>query len=123
MMSSNDNHPRRHLVLFRNKNRPRSCLDLRVGGKSSSHILEVVLHLRRADFDWYDSHQFDITSEFLELLEGSVVPRMFGKEIEAYHRKNNPNFVTPEDYDGSIARVGSKNKNSTTKGKKTRWEK
>ena len=102
------------MVLFQNKNRPRRCLDLRVG---KSHWLQVVVHLRRIDFQWYKENEDDITAEFLELLETSIVPRMFGKEIETYHKKKNPGVI-PED---ETSKVGSKNKNNSNnnnRGKK-----
>ena len=54
--------------LFRNRNRPRILLDLKVG---SSHVVEVLLHLRRADWDWYRSNEESIEKDLLELLEGS----------------------------------------------------
>jgi hypothetical protein len=109
------------MVLFPNKNRPRRCLDLRVGGgegnssASSSHWLEVVVHLRRIDYRWYKDNEEDITNEFLELLESSIVPRIFGKEIENYH-KTHSKGVIPIHEDEIAGKVGSKNKNS--RGKK-----
>jgi hypothetical protein len=90
------------MSLFHNKHRPRACLEFRVG---KSHLVEVLLHLRRADWDWYQSNEQDISEELLELMEQSVIPRMFGEEIERYHAKRNPNLFPPEK-----STVGSKNK-------------
>jgi hypothetical protein len=90
------------MSLFRNKHRPRTCLEFRVG---KSHLVEVLLHLRRADWDWYQSNEQDISEELLELMEQSVLPRMFGEEIERYHAQRNPNMFPPEK-----STVGSKNK-------------
>jgi hypothetical protein len=87
--------------LFRNRNRPRVTLDLKVG---SSHVVEVLLHLRRADWEWYQSNEEAIEEEVLDLLEESVLSRMFGEEIEEYHRKNNPQIFPPD------KTVGAKNK-------------
>mmetsp|Transcript_14334 Transcript_14334/g.39980 ORF Transcript_14334/g.39980 Transcript_14334/m.39980 type:complete len:287 (-) Transcript_14334:112-972(-) len=110
---------------FRNKNRPRSSFELQVG---SSHLLEVTVHLvtRRRDiavrrrrnaekdeWDWYDDNRKEIHQEFLELLEGSVLSRMFGDEIEDYHRKKNPSILPGKDEE-LIGKVGSKNRTSRT---------
>ena len=102
---------------FRNKNRPRSSFEIQVG---NFHLLEVTVHLvthrRNSDsrrrnnnsnsnsnsnkydqqqqaytlWDWYDTNREDINEEFLELLEASILSRMFGTEIEEYHRRKNP---------------------------------
>jgi hypothetical protein len=92
------------MPLFRNKNRPIAYHELRVG---KSHLLEVMLHLRRADWDWFQSHEQDVEEELLELLEESVVPRMFGDLIENYHARRNPKFLPPDKLT-----VGSKNNKS-----------
>ena len=94
------------MVLFRNKHRPRVSFELRVG---KSHLVEVLLHLRRADWDWYQTNEQDIQEEFLELMEQSVIPRMFGDLVEKYHIERNPNLVPPEK-----SAVGSKNKKKTS---------
>jgi hypothetical protein len=104
------------MVLFHNKNRPRRCLDLRVG---ESHWLQAVLHLRRIDFQWYKENEDEITAELLELLETSIVPRVFGKEIENYHKRNNPGVI-PED---ETSTVGSKNKNNNNNNNNSRGKK
>jgi hypothetical protein len=91
--------------LFRNRHRPRVCLDLKVG---RSHVVEVLLHLRRSDWEWYRSSHQVIEEELLSLLYESVLPRMFGAEIESYHRKHNPRIFPPEE-------VGTKNKHKTSK--------
>jgi len=96
--------------LFRNRNRPRVCLDLKVG---NSHLVEVILHLRRTDWEWYQSNHDEIEKELLNLVEESVLPRMFGDEIEAHHRKYNPQIFPPQE-------VGAKNKNSKSNSKRSR---
>lgn len=99
--------------LFRNRNRPRVCLDLKVG---NSHIVEVLLHLRRVDWEWYQSNHLAIEEELLRLVEESILSRIFAEEIEAYHRKINPGIFPKET-------VGSKNKtnkNNTRNRKKSR---
>lgn len=88
--------------LFRNPHRPRVCLDLKAG---NSHVVEVLLHLRRTDWEWYQSNHQTIEEELLSLLEESVLPRMFGEELEAYHRKHTPHIFPPQE-------VGAKNKTS-----------
>ena len=91
--------------IFRNRCRPRVCLDLKVG---RFHVVEVLLHLRRSDWEWYQSSHQVIEEELLSLLDQSVLPRMFGEEIESYHRKHNPRIFPPEE-------VGAKNKDKTAK--------
>jgi hypothetical protein len=93
--------------LFRNGNRPRSKIDVRVG---SSHLVETLLQMRRADYDWYLENEAEIEHELLELLEESIIPRMFEKEIELYHRKRNPELFPDEKNE-----VGGRNKNSLNK--------
>ena len=90
--------------LFRNKHRPRVSLDLTVG---QSHSVEALLQLRRSDWDWYRSNESAIEEELLELLEEYVLPRMFEKEVEDYHRKHNPQILPPDD--SVVANVGVKN--------------
>lgn len=87
--------------LFRHRNRPRICLDLEVG---SSHVVEVLLQLRRSDWDWYKANEEAVEEELLQLLEESVLSRMFTSEIEDFHRKHNPQLFPTE------SNVGSKNK-------------
>ncbi|CAJ1891387.1 unnamed protein product [Cylindrotheca closterium] len=90
--------------LFRNRNRPRSQIDIRVG---SSHIVETLLHLRREDYPWYLANEEEINEEFLELLQESIIPRMFDVELEEYHNQLSPELMPlPED------QVGSKNTKS-----------
>eukprot|EP00534_Pseudo-nitzschia_fraudulenta_P001979 CAMPEP_0201118562 /NCGR_PEP_ID=MMETSP0850-20130426/2770_1 /ASSEMBLY_ACC=CAM_ASM_000622 /TAXON_ID=183588 /ORGANISM="Pseudo-nitzschia fraudulenta, Strain WWA7" /LENGTH=336 /DNA_ID=CAMNT_0047383873 /DNA_START=96 /DNA_END=1106 /DNA_ORIENTATION=+ len=121
---------------FRNRNRPRSTFDIKVG---RFHLLEVTVHLvthrrdasRRKtlerlkrqkrkngngsangsannsnetnasvfldEWDWYNANREDIHGEFLELLEASVLSRVFGKELEAFHKKTNPSVLPPDD--------------------------
>lgn len=93
--------------LFRNRNRPRSQIDVRVG---SSHIVETLLHLRRDDYPWYLENEEEINQEFLELLQVSVIPRMFDVELEEYH-----NQVSPELMPLPAEQVGSKNTKSLNK--------
>ena len=86
--------------LFRNRNRPRTALDIRVG---SSHVVEVLLHLRRADWTWYRANEKEIEDELMILLESCILSRMFGDEVEAYHRRMNPHLFADE------SQIGSKN--------------
>lgn len=103
--------------LFRNRNRPRTALDIRVG---NSHVVEVLLHLRRADWTWYRANDKEIEEELFILLESSILSRMFGDEVEAYHKRKNPHLFADE------SRIGSKNAkhrskksdNSKKKGRK-----
>jgi hypothetical protein len=121
---------------FRNRNRPRSSFDIQVG---RFHLLEVTVHLvthrrdashRRSlrknkfreacedgdEWDWYDTNREEINGEFLELLEASVLSRMFGKELEDFHWKKNPSIL-PQEHD-EIDGVASKNKTGGSKRKR-----
>ena len=129
--------------LFPNRNRPRSSFDIKVG---RLHLLEVTVHLVthrrnaahrkklhknkheanqnggnnkfRDEWDWYDTNREEINGEFLELLEASVLSRMFGKEMEEYYRREQPGVVPPENEE--IGGVAAKNKTGRKrKGKAT----
>ena len=95
--------------LFRNRNRPRSSIDIRVG---SNHLVETLLQLRRADWDWYIENESEIEHELLELLEESIIPRMFGKEMETIYNKDRP--VEKK------LQIGSKNAKGGRKTKSTK---
>ncbi|VEU39670.1 unnamed protein product [Pseudo-nitzschia multistriata] len=112
---------------FQNRNRPRSSFELKVG---KSHLLEVTVHLvtrrrdvavrrkvnRNPEWDWYNTNKDDIHREFLELLEASVLSRMFGDEIEGYHRKKNPSVMEGNNGEMGFGKVGSKNRVIRSKG-------
>jgi hypothetical protein len=101
--------------LFRNRNRPRSHIDIRVG----SHLLETLMQLRREDYDWYIDNEAVIEHELLELLEDSIVPRIFGNEIELYYKELHPHLFPPDQLGATTkGDIGSKN-NMNTKGKKS----
>lgn len=97
------------MSIFRNRHRPRCRLDLRVG--KSSHLVEVLFHLRRSDFDWYKENEDDIVDEILALMSRSVIPRMFGTIIESYHREHHPEIFPPD----KVGKIGSKNKGKRSK--------
>ena len=103
-------------VLFRNPQRLRTCVDVRVG---KTHLVEVIFQLRRQDYDWYIGHNEEIHGEILELLESTILSRMFSKDIEDYHRRTNPLLLPPDDDDDNL--IGSKTKkknNSSSKKQK-----
>lgn len=102
--------------LFRNRNRPRLCMDLKVG---SSHLVEVLLHLRRADWDWYQSNHQVIEEELLTLVEETVLPRIFGEEIEAHHRKHNPQIFPPQEVGGATKATKNHHRQNPKKSKKS----
>ncbi|OEU21507.1 hypothetical protein FRACYDRAFT_235134 [Fragilariopsis cylindrus CCMP1102] len=122
--------------LFRNRNRPRTSFELKVG---NCHLLEVTVHLRRRnrnrnrsvgttekteietnetivdndDWDWYNTNKEEVNDELLELLERSIISRMYGIEIEEYYQKFHPTVLPPKNND--INQIGSKNKNKKRK--------
>lgn len=60
--------------------RSRTYLEIRV---SRAYCVEVVLHLRRKDLDWFNNDsETDHWKEFMFLLETSVIPRIFSDELE-----------------------------------------
>ena len=90
----------------------RTFMELRVG---KSHLVEVLLQVRRADLGWYRSNYDTIQKELLELLQENVLPRMCGEEIENYHRMKHPHLFPP-DIAGS--KNTSKAKSSKSAGRK-----
>jgi hypothetical protein len=95
--------------LFRNPQRLRRCIDVRVG---RTHTVEVLFHLRRQDYDndWYNTHADEIHAEILEMFESTILSRMFGREIESYHRLKHPHLFPPGDDGDDDDIIGSKNK-------------
>jgi hypothetical protein len=88
-------------------NSTRTFMELRVG---KSHLVEVLLQVRRADLEWYRSNYDSIQEELLELMQENVLPRMCGEEIENYHRMKHSHLFPPD-----IA--GSKNASKAKSGK------
>jgi hypothetical protein len=67
--------------------------------------VEVILHVRRADLEWFNSNGEEHLQEILHLLSDSMVPRMCYDEVEHYHHKKDP-LRFPKDEDDKI---GEKN--------------
>jgi hypothetical protein len=88
--------------------RPRTSIDVQVG---KFHVLQVLIHIRKRDWKWYQDHAQDITEEFQELLQERVLPRMVGNEIEDFLRSKYPNVLPPPEED----KVASKNKKGGNK--------
>ena len=93
-------------------NSTRTFMELRVG---KSHLVEVLLQVRRADLGWYRSNYNTIQEELFELMQENVLPRMCGEEIENFHRMKHPNLFPP-DIAGS--KNASKAKHSKPAGRK-----
>ena len=68
------------------------------------------------EWDWYDTNKEEINAEFLELLEATVLSRMFGKELEDFHRAINPSIMEREN--GDTGDIASKNKSGTKRKQK-----
>jgi len=90
-------------LLFRNRNWPQSLVDLQVG---ETHLVEVMFHLRRKDWNWYHENEQDLEDELMDVLSTSVIPRMFGDILDDYHDALDP------DMNGE---AGSKNKKAAAK--------
>ena len=85
----------------------RTFLELRVG---SNHSVEVILYLRQADIDWYNSNSEEHTEELYGLMTDSVIPRMCGDEIEHYYSRHYPRDFPAE--------IGEKNITAKRNNKK-----
>jgi hypothetical protein len=88
-------------------NSTRTFMELRVG---KSHLVEVLLQVRRADLGWYRSNYDTIHDELLELMQENVLPRMCVEEIENYQRAKHRHLFPPD-----IA--GSKNASKAKRSK------
>mmetsp|Transcript_16324 Transcript_16324/g.24704 ORF Transcript_16324/g.24704 Transcript_16324/m.24704 type:complete len:131 (+) Transcript_16324:153-545(+) len=63
------------------KKSTRTFLEVTVG---TTHNLEVILHVRQSDSEWYFSRH----DEIIGLLSSRVIPREFETEITDYHKKS-----------------------------------
>lgn len=102
----------------------RTFLEIRVGASQS---VEVVLHVRRADIPWFNTHRASgdrttantsgggIFADLLDLLQSSVLPRMFDDEIAKNDAAHRGTKLPPELGPGGIpVTVGEKNRTTTT---------
>lgn len=69
--------------------RTRTNLELRVGKNA---VVDIVLHVRKADLQWFNNNDnessdsdLDHTADLFQVLQQSVLPRMFQNEIEDSH--------------------------------------
>jgi hypothetical protein len=67
-------------------------MDVRVG---KFHVLQLLIHLRKRDWKWYQTNAQGISEEFQELLQERVLPRMVGKELEEFVRAKHPGVFAP----------------------------
>lgn len=74
--------------------------------------------MRRADWTWYRANAQAIEDELLLLLESSVLSRMFGEEIESFHKKKNPHLFDDESQIGSKNRAQKASETSKKKGRR-----
>lgn len=80
----------------------RTHIEVRVG---KFHSAEVALHLRRCDLQWFNRGNGDGGSfmpQVLQLLQASVIPRMFSDEIEISHAKKTRSKIPPKLGPGGI---------------------
>ena len=99
--------------LFEGRYRPRQSLDIKVG---KFHMLEALIQVRPADWEYFQQHRDDVQEELLELLQERVLPRMFGKELEAFYRAKHPGVLPPLDHEY----YGDEAVPATKRGKKKR---
>lgn len=92
----------------------RTFLEPRVGSK---HSVEVILHLRSADLEWFHSNGEEHFQEILHLLSDSMVPRMCYEEVEHYLHKKDP-LRFPKDVDDKIGEKNHNNNHLAKPGKK-----
>jgi hypothetical protein len=57
----------------------RTYLEVKVGDRQCA---EVLLFLRRQDLDWFNNQDELLFPELLQLLERTILPRMFGDELD-----------------------------------------
>ena len=67
------------------------------------------------DWLWYDTNKEEIHDEVLELLERSIISRMFATEMEDYYQKYHPTVVPPPDHE--LEQIGAKNKKKSFQGR------
>lgn len=93
------------------KEKTRVFLELVVG---NTHSVEVLIHLRRNDAEWFHSSP-QHKEELLVLLGHKVLPKQFAKDIETYHEQRKP-----KDANALIEVVGENNapKKAVTKRKR-----
>lgn len=95
----------------------RTYLELRVGSHQS---VEVVLQLRRADVPWFERNCSVLQPELFELLQTSVLPRLFASEIEENHAKITEQKPPPNLGPGGIEiTIGEKNSKEQKKARAT----
>lgn len=90
----------------------RTYLEVRVGRHQS---VEVLLHLRRSDVAWFQQNADFLRTELLDLLQSSVLPRLFADEMEQNNAALTKTKLPPKLGPGGIPMtVGEKNKTTTT---------
>lgn len=87
----------------------RTFLELRVG---RTHMVDVLLHVRRADVTWFHS-SVDNKKELLKLLSKQIIPKECEEEIDRYHDVRNRLHRPP-------TIIGEKNQKSKGKGGRKR---
>ena len=105
-----------HLVTHRRSASYRKSLQ-----KKKNHLANNENTPEGDEWDWYDVNHEEINGDFLELLEASVIPRMFGEEFEDFHRKENPSIFPQEndEISGLTSKSrGGKRKRNVAIGKK-----
>lgn len=88
----------------------RTFLELRVG---RTHTVNVLLHLRREDVEWFHSSLEEHKQELFRLLSQHIIPNTCEQEIEQYHDRCNGIYPP-------VVEVGEKNKPKGKKGGKKR---
>ena len=87
----------------------RTFLELRVG---RTHMVDVLLHVRRADVTWFHS-SVDNKKELLKLLSQQIIPKECEEEIDRYHEVRNRLHRPP-------TIIGEKNQKGKGKGGRKR---
>ena len=88
----------------------RTYLEVRVGRHQS---VEILLQLRRCDVTWLQTNWDVLQTEFFDLLQWSVLPRLFATEMELNHASITRTQLPPELGPGGIPMtIGEKNKTS-----------
>jgi hypothetical protein len=71
----------------------RTCWQIRVGRK---HLVEILFCVRQKDFAWMRKNFDTIQSELQDMLEDSILPRVFGKTVEEHYRSEEAHEFPPQ---------------------------
>lgn len=90
----------------------RTMLELRVG---TTHTVAILVHLRRADLDWFNSSMELHRRELFQLIGKKILPREFSEELDRHH-EDKAESNRPSKEKGAVV-VGERNRKAEAKTK------